>query len=1331
MENDDLTVPGSSSIEPETLSLTATGDGANNYDKTIVPEVITMSSGSSSAPAPSDNRMVIRYFGDYELLEEIARGGMGVVFKARQATLNRIVALKMILAGGLASAADVQRFHVEAEAAANLDHPNIVPIHEVGEHEGQHYFSMKFVEGGSLADRIPTLRDNPTDAARLLAKVCRAVHHAHQRGILHRDLKPGNVLIDNEGEPHVTDFGLAKKVGTDSGLSQSGAAMGTPSYMPPEQAAGRIKELTVACDIYSLGAILYELVCGRPPFVGASAMDILLAVLESEPQPPRVVNPRVDRDLETIALKCLEKEPKSRYATAVALADDLERWLRGEPIEARAISQAERCWRWCRRNPALAGLAAGLVVSLVAGSITATLFGLRSRALAHQALVEKARADENAQATLTQKERADVRAAEATASALRADESARQAAEARVLADQKAAEASANLFNARITLAQNSLDFWNTGRAVELLDALVPARDQPDARGWEWRFLHRRTHDELHVLTGHYGYVSKVVFHPGGHELASSGADGVIRIWDAFAGRLLRKLNGHKGDVESLAYSPEGRLLASGGTDRTIRLWNAASGDAIRIIATVDAGVQNMCYSPDGQTLATSMGDGTIKTWSRDGQPKLDLSGSDGHQGWIMGLAYSPDGRLFASAGNDSLVKIRNASDGGLIRTLTGHWNQVRGVAFSPDSRRLVSSSFDMTIKIWDVASGQELHTMEGHTSWIQGVAFSPDGRRIASAAADQTIKVWDADTGREAYTILGHTNSVRSVAFSPDGRLIASCSNDNTVRIWDSGGTSAAMSVWAEPRKILSAWAFSPDGQHVATVSDEVIRIRSTLTGQVSRVIDARGAMVSAMAFDPTGQRLFATGVNPQLRAWNLRDGRSLKSLERGETECDKIAISPGGNRVATSSDTPPINLWTLSENRGPIALKGHSLDHTAPGYTSITGLTFSPVGRLFAATRAGGRLDIWEFESGRLLRSISAQPGSGVTPVFSPDGRRIAVGTLRDITYIAIVDVESGKVLSRLRGHSGPVSALVFTPDGRRLVSGGWDRSIKVWDLAQAQELLTLKGHSAEVLGLAFADGGERLASITRDSTLWIWDARALANPAMMAEREARGVIRFLMYRNVEPDGLVAAIENMRGLSEPVRAKARDFAAQAVAADTETRADAMVDRLASTLVEDSDIAFAICAEPAPERVRARALEMAVRLDDDPMRFQNRAFFRNSVRQQPPDFYEPAIAWATRAARLRPRDPACVHSLGLAHYRMRQYDQAATLFRRSAALSDNNPKDLAFLAIAEHRRGHSTEARAVLDRLRTAVRSPQFSADPQNHQLLKNAQDLIEGAGR
>ena len=344
----------------------------------IDPDAPTIDGHPEANPVPLCGGARVRYFGDYEIRRELGRGGMGVVFEARQISLNRPVALKMIRAGVLADEAELRRFQNEAEAVALLDHPGIVPVHEVGEHGGQRYFSMKLVPGDSLAGRLGRYRGDPRVAAGLVAELAEAVHHAHVRGILHRDLKPANILIDEQGHPHVTDFGLAKRVEGDAELTQSGAILGTPAYMAPEQATGHRASITTATDVYGLGAVLYALLSGRAPFGGDSAIETLDAVRTRPPVPPSRFDSRIPLDLEVICLKCLEKDPARRYRSADAMGEDLRRWLDGRPIAARLVGSITRAWKWCRRHPLPAVLAASLVLAVLAGSVASTALWLRA-----------------------------------------------------------------------------------------------------------------------------------------------------------------------------------------------------------------------------------------------------------------------------------------------------------------------------------------------------------------------------------------------------------------------------------------------------------------------------------------------------------------------------------------------------------------------------------------------------------------------------------------------------------------------------------------------------------------------------------------------------------------------------------------------------------------------------------------------------------------------------------------------------------------------------------------------------------------------------------------
>jgi WD40 repeat protein/tRNA A-37 threonylcarbamoyl transferase component Bud32 len=989
-----------------------------------------------------------RLLGDYEIIGELGRGGMGVVYRARQRRLNREVALKVTLHGRLASQADVQRFRLEAEAVANLDHPNIVPVYEVGEHDGQWFFSMKLVDGGSLSEHLARFHDDPPAAARLVLTLARAMHHAHQRGVRHRDLKPSNVLVDAAGEPHITDFGLAQRDQAGGGLTVSGEIVGSPSYMAPEQATGRVGAITTATDVYGLGAILYALLTSQPPFHDDSILGTLDQVRDKTPDRPSVLNRRVDRDLETICLKCLEKDPQRRYGSADALANDLRRWLAREPILARRVRGLERSWKWAQRRPAIALL---LATVFVVAAIGLAGFFVESR----------------------------------------------QTKDALALEAQARARAEVNIYYQLIGRAERELSANQLGRARELLEGC-----RADLRGWEWSYLRRwLRHGIEPPLRGHVSAVTGVAFSPDRRRLASTSFDGAVMVWDLESSRAIWSRRGHDGPARAVAFHPRGAELATAGHDGLVRTWDAESGRQLRELPRQEIQLWSVAYSPDGRQLAASGGTTTIGARGRaivcntdDGSEQFTLVGQRGR---VWSITFSPDGRRIATGAEDGTVRVWDAQRGRPVRVIQAHADPVLDVAFSPDGRRIASGGGSVLtvdhgeLKVWDAETGKALFVLKGHTSQVYDVSFSQDGRRLASSGADGSVKIWDLTTGLEALTLRGHEAKVRCVVFDSDGSRLASGSEDRTVRIWDAAEPSEGQPPFTlVGRDGAAVWsvAVAPDGHRFACAGEgPAVVIRKLGESLPVQTFKAHSGPVWSVAFSGDGRWLASAGEDHSVKVRDIEAGRSV--FERNDLTgwVRTVALDRRGRLIASVSDYD-VRLWELATGREFGRWPGH--------VWIISQVAFSPDGLWLASASWDQSVRVWDVERGQTLATLGGASDSGRGHVgrvlgvaFSPDGRVLASAS--DDKTVRLWQLPEGRELRILSGHTAGVNSVAFSGDGSVLATASDDETVKLWNRSTGHELQTLRGHIGRVLAVAFLPERHKVASTSVDGTTRVWNA------------------------------------------------------------------------------------------------------------------------------------------------------------------------------------------------------------------------------------------------
>jgi WD40 repeat protein/tRNA A-37 threonylcarbamoyl transferase component Bud32 len=1009
----------------------------------------------------------LQKLGRFELTGVLGHGAFGTVYKARDAELDRTVAIKVPRAGNLAGAQEMDRFLREARSAAQLRHPSIVTVHEVGQKEGLPYLVSDFVQGVTLTDLLSARRPGFREAAELVAEIADALQYAHEQGVVHRDVKPSNIMIGEDGKPCVMDFGLAKREAGEITMTIEGQVLGTPAYMAPEQARGEGHAVDGRADIYSLGVVLYQLVTGELPFRGTQRM-LLHQVLHDEPRPPRSLNDRIPRDLETICLKAMAKEARQRYASAADLAEDLRRFLRGEPIRARPMGAWERAWRWGKRRPAVAALC------LVSGVAVLALVGVTVALVYSSQLVEsKSRLEDSNQA----------------------------AAKARDEAESALKQAQFYQYFHHIALAHAG---WREGNLLgidKLLDNCPSGQ-----RHWEWHYLKRLCHAHGMVFTTGKDPAVGLAFSPDGQRLACSGSDQTIRFLDVATRTEIVVLPGHTGIIWDVAFSPDGQRLASAGDDGTMKVWELATEREVFTCQGHSTSVMSAAFSPDGSRLASASHDRTVRLWdARTGQAVGPILH---HPERVFRVAFSPDGSQLASAGFDQAVRLWHVATGQLLHTLE---RSVRAVAFSPDRRLLAAPDPDGKVKVWNVANGLLVHRLTGHRGIVKSVTFSPSGQWLASAGLDQSVRVWDVASGQPVLTLKGHTSEINCVAFHPDGSWLASASSDGTVRAWAT--TSQEARLLPARGSEVGSLAFSPDGTRLAaTARDRTVTTWDVGTGQVTHTFvypllgppsTAGVADHPAITYSPDGSRLAVGATDGTVPVWDTRTGRLLQQSRLHTGGVWGLAYSPDGSRLASAGDDGTVLVQETATGHIIHQLRGH----TKP----IAGLAFNRNGSQLASCSYDHTVRIWDTTTGHGLEPLRGHDSvvGGIT--FSPDGTSLA--SAGDDNYVILWEVATGREIRR-HLHASTVYAAVFSPDGQRLASCSEDGMIKVWEVATGLETLTLGGQPGVVNCLSFSPDGKRLASGSYDGTLRIWDARPW-KPEAAVEWEALGLLDFLFNK------------------------------------------------------------------------------------------------------------------------------------------------------------------------------------------------------------------------
>lgn len=1061
-------------VQPPGGPRAASGEGtlpngqAEDPHATRVPDD-TEEKASRMGKQPSE----LPHIPGYDVMEELGRGGMGVVYKARDLGLNRLVAIKMILAGAYAGQSQIRRFKTEAEAVAQLQHPNIVQIYEISQWRSESmgppvpFFSLEYVDGGTL-DRH--LRGNPLaplEAAQLVETLARAMQAAHDHGIVHRDLKPANVLLATPrgpgssfrlkpntaaavtaehipltAIPKISDFGLAKQVQTDSGTTRTGEVIGTPSYMAPEQAIGNTKAIGPAADVYALGAILYESLTGRPPFKAPTAVATITQLLTEDPVPVTQLQVGTPRDLDTICLKCLAKEPKQRYASAQELADDLSRFQRGDPIRARPPTVSYLARKFLQRHRTSLLMAAAVLLLLLLGAALAFVWIDAERNIAVAALTREEEAHGEVRTLLGQAQQTN-------------QQLSRQQRELQSLL-------AANYMQAGINDCVN----YQPGLGLSTLLAAYETAPPDDPLRASARLLMAGWEPALFPRLMHGDAIEAVAFHPTEPFVITASRDQKVQFWDSRTWRRLGEPITAKGKIWTALFSPDGRFLATGDDEKGVVLWNVASRQPIG--PSLDHPQPRMlAFSPDGRFLASGGMDGLVRIWEvsslKQHGPPLQ------HEKPVWAVAFSPDGQTLAAGGEDRLLRFWNPLTGAAKDEPLPHRDTICTVAYRPDGQRFFTGDWSGAGRIYDAATRTVLSEAIHYDEAILGAVYTPDGKHVFVGCRDNTAQEWDAEKGIRAGPAWRHERSTRAVACSPDGLTFLTGSRDAKARVILKTKPKAVGPAFQHPGPVL-ALAVSADGKRLATACrDGKARLWDLATGQRIGIDMKHDGPVTALAFAGGGSLLVTGSLDRTLCQWNGLTGERAGEERPFGDEITSLAVSPDDTSVLISGKHRAARIFSLKTGQ----IVGETLGHDGP----VTCVAWTSGTQRLLTGGEDRRVRLWDPTTSTRAGRPLDHPDEVLCLAVDRAGKLAATGNKDNKGRLW--ELATQRPLHELyddRGHTRDITAIAISPDSTLVLTGGEDPSTRLWDVLTGKAVGEPLEHDSAVRSVAFLPDGSR---------------------------------------------------------------------------------------------------------------------------------------------------------------------------------------------------------------------------------------------------------------